>query len=202
MKPKSLIKALKRVFHIFSSEPKYFLKTPSFIYRNLRLGPRFLLSKIKYIASGRNQPRFYNQYFQSTDYLNWSSCCSNQYEFSLLMRDWSVALTDPPVIAVVMPVYNPNPKWLKEAIDSVVNQHYVHWQLCIADDCSTDPEVRKILESASDSDSRISVKYRSTNGHICEASNTALELVTAPWVALLDHDDLLSLMHLRGLHTP
>ena len=46
----------------------------------------------------------------------------------------------PPMpIAIVMPVYNPSPAWLAEAIDSVIAQAYPHWELCIADDLSTDP---------------------------------------------------------------
>ena len=40
-------------------------------------------------------------------------------------------------------------------------------------------------------DARISVIYRERNGHISEASNSALSLATGEWIALLDHDDLL-----------
>lgn len=97
-----------------------------------------------------------------------------------------------PLISIVMPVYNPEPNWLAEAIDSVRNQLYPHWELCIADDCSTSPAVHPILERYAAIDSRIKVFYRPANGHISEASNSAIELATGDWMALLDQDDLLS----------
>lgn len=96
-----------------------------------------------------------------------------------------------PKISIVMPVYNPNLVWLREAIDSVRNQMYPNWELCIADDCSTHPEVRQELERYKDLDDRIKVEFREENGHISAASNTALSLATGEWVALLDQDDLL-----------
>jgi glycosyltransferase involved in cell wall biosynthesis len=98
---------------------------------------------------------------------------------------------DHPLISVVMPCYNPNPLWLKEAILSVQQQLYENWELCIADDCSTDPAVRQTLATFAAQDTRIKVVFRKTNGHICLASNSALELATGQWVALLDHDDTL-----------
>jgi O-antigen biosynthesis protein len=97
-----------------------------------------------------------------------------------------------PLIAVLMPVYDPPPSWLLQAIASVRAQLYPHWELCIADDASSNPEVRKILADAAAADPRIRVHWRTTNGHICRASNDALSLVTAPFVALLDHDDVLA----------
>lgn len=96
-----------------------------------------------------------------------------------------------PLISVLMPSYNPNPAWLREAIESVREQIYPNWELCIADDASPSDEVRAILKSYADSDPRIKVVFRPKNGHISAASNSALELVTGTWIALMDHDDLL-----------
>ena len=103
----------------------------------------------------------------------------------------AAALEGQPLISVVMPTYNPNPAWLREAIESVRAQIYPNWELCIADDASPSAEVRAILKSYSESDPRIKVVFRLQNGHISAASNSALELVSGPWVALMDHDDLL-----------
>ncbi|MBC7752124.1 MAG: glycosyltransferase, partial [Candidatus Saccharibacteria bacterium] len=97
-----------------------------------------------------------------------------------------------PLMSLVMPVYNSNLVWLEAAIASVQAQTYLHWQLCIADDASTDPAIRPLLERAARADSRISLVFREINGHISAASNSALALVRGEWVALLDHDDLLS----------
>jgi glycosyltransferase involved in cell wall biosynthesis len=96
-----------------------------------------------------------------------------------------------PVISVLMPTYNPRPDWLVEAIESVRAQAYPWWELCIADDASPDPRVREVLEHYAQLEPRIRVAFRPVNGHISAASNSALELVTGEWIALLDHDDLL-----------
>lgn len=97
-----------------------------------------------------------------------------------------------PLISIVMPVYNPNTSWLEEAIESVRKQIYQNWELCIADDASTNLEIRPILERYASKDKRIKVTFREKNGHISEASNSALSLAQGEWIALLDHDDLLS----------
>jgi GT2 family glycosyltransferase len=101
-------------------------------------------------------------------------------------------LSEGPRISIVMPVYNTPAKWLRAAITSVRTQLYPNWELCIADDASSEPHVREILESATRGDSRIKVVYRTVNGHISAASNSALELATGQFVALLDHDDELA----------
>lgn len=97
-----------------------------------------------------------------------------------------------PRISVVMPVYNPEPGWLLAAIESVRAQVYPDWQLCMADDASSDPAIRPILERAAEEDPRIRVVFRPHNGHIAAASNSALDLADGEWVALLDHDDRLA----------
>jgi glycosyltransferase involved in cell wall biosynthesis len=107
------------------------------------------------------------------------------------MRARAKAFRRTPLISIVMPTYDTEPQWLIEAIDSVQSQIYPHWELCIADDASTRGELRPILEHYAREDPRIKVTFRAENGHISAASNSALELVTGEWVALLDHDDIL-----------
>lgn len=97
-----------------------------------------------------------------------------------------------PLISVLMPVYNTNRSYLELAIRSVIDQSYQNWELCISDDASTEPEVRQILDAFAKSDPRIKVAYRKSNGHIAANSNSALELATGEYVALLDHDDELA----------
>ncbi|MEC4818189.1 MAG: glycosyltransferase, partial [Scytonema sp. PMC 1069.18] len=95
-------------------------------------------------------------------------------------------------ISVVVPVYNTPKQLLIEMIDSVRNQVYPNWELCLADDASTIPYVQEILNRAMVEESRIKVVFREKNGHIVEATNSALEIATGKYVALLDHDDTLS----------
>jgi O-antigen biosynthesis protein len=100
--------------------------------------------------------------------------------------------THQPLVSIVMPVYNPEVVWLEQAIASVQSQIYTHWELCIADDASTNPAVRTALERWMQTDPRIKVMFRAQNGHISAASNSALALAQGEWVALLDHDDKLA----------
>ena len=101
-------------------------------------------------------------------------------------------LSNNPLISVLMPVYNPPIEFLESAIQSVCNQIYQNWELCIADDASTNPAVLDLLKRYSKLDSRIKFVACKENGHISRASNAALELVSGEFVALLDHDDLLA----------
>ncbi|MBW4475837.1 MAG: glycosyltransferase [Tolypothrix brevis GSE-NOS-MK-07-07A] len=96
-------------------------------------------------------------------------------------------------ISVVVPVYNTPKHFLKEMIDSVRSQIYPNWELCIADDASTKPHVKELLQQVIAEDSRIKIVFRQENGHIVEATNSALEIATGDYVALLDHDDILSI---------
>jgi len=96
-----------------------------------------------------------------------------------------------PGISIVMPVYNPPLKLLEEAIQSVLNQVYPYWELCIADDASTNKNVAALLKKYAEFDTRIKVIFREENGHISAASNSALSLADYDFMALLDHDDLL-----------
>lgn len=96
-----------------------------------------------------------------------------------------------PLVSVVMPTYNAHHEWLTAAIESVQAQLYPHWELCIADDASSDPTIRPLLERLSAADPRIKVVFRETNGHISAATNSALALATGDWITFLDHDDLI-----------
>jgi glycosyltransferase involved in cell wall biosynthesis len=108
------------------------------------------------------------------------------------IEDHIEAMSLKPRFSVVMPVFNTPEDLLEKAVASVVGQLYPYWELCIADDASTQPHVRSVLEKAAASDSRIKVSYRPENGHISEASNTALAMATGDYVALFDHDDILA----------
>ena len=94
-----------------------------------------------------------------------------------------------PMISVVMPTYNTPEKYLRLCIESIINQSYPNWELCIADDNSPQAHVQRILKEYTERDPRIKYTIRETNGHISAASNSALTLATGDFVALLDHDD-------------
>ena len=102
------------------------------------------------------------------------------------------AFTWQPLISVVMPTYNTDERLLRACIDSVINQSYSHWELCVADDNSPNSRVREVLTEYAEQDARIRTVFRTENGHISRATNSALEIVKGEFVALLDHDDELS----------
>lgn len=96
-----------------------------------------------------------------------------------------------PVISIVMPTYNTPVKYLRECIDSVLIQSYPNWELCVADDASPNKEVVTTLEEYAKKDNRIKIVKRRKNGHISAATNSAIEISSGGFIALLDHDDVL-----------
>ena len=96
-----------------------------------------------------------------------------------------------PRFSIVTPTYDSPEAPLRACLDSVLAQDYPHWELCIADDASPAPHVRRVLAEYAARDARIRVALRERNGHISAASNSALALATGDFVVLLDHDDLL-----------
>ncbi len=100
--------------------------------------------------------------------------------------------TGHPFFSIVTPVYQTPREVLEATIDSVRTQTFTDWELILVDDCSPDDEVRDVLRAAARLDSRIRIHLRPLNGGISAASNDALDLVRGPFLALLDHDDLLT----------
>jgi len=95
-----------------------------------------------------------------------------------------------PLISVVMPVYNVDPKWLRLAVESLENQWYDNWEICIADDKSTNQETVEFLKSLNDA--KIKIVFMEKNQNISGASNEALKLASGEFIALMDNDDELT----------
>lgn len=106
-----------------------------------------------------------------------------------LLRERLSAIRQPPLLSVVLPVYNPVPEFLEKAIASVATQVYPNWELCIADDASTDPEVRAVLQRWVEREPRVRIVFRKENGHISRATNTAAEIALGDYIVLMDQDD-------------
>ena len=92
-----------------------------------------------------------------------------------------------PLVSIIMPVYNVDSKWLDLAIKSIENQWYENWELCIADDKSTNRDTINYLQSISSD--KIKVKFLEKNLNISNSSNQALALATGKYIALMDNDD-------------
>lgn len=179
----SWLRRLRTTGTVLASDPALIVRLPRFLWRACKEGPRASVARLQQIT---HPERF------SFSYEAWIAQYSTPTSVELLaMRNWASQLSNPVHISILMPVYNPNPEWLQAAIDSVRAQAYPYWELCIADDQSNDPAVHHLLEIAAATDERIRVVFRPENGHISACSNSALSVAQSPWIALLDHDDLL-----------
>jgi GT2 family glycosyltransferase len=106
-----------------------------------------------------------------------------------VMREHIEQMEYTPCISILLPVYNVPETYLRQAIESVRNQVYTHWQLCIADDNSPNAAVREVIKEYGKQDPRIVYVFKTENGHISQATNSAAELATGEFLAFLDHDD-------------
>ncbi|MBA5723734.1 glycosyltransferase family 2 protein [Candidatus Liberibacter sp.] len=153
---------------------KMFLQSKNYI--------KIFLKKIK-LKLTRKSKKSYKEWLSKFDNVSQKSQNIMQKEISR----WNKK----PLISVIMPVYKVKIDWLRMAIESVRNQIYPHWELCIAEDNSNDQSIISLLKEYTKKDSRIKVVFRESRGQISVASNSAVELAKGEWFALLDHDDLL-----------
>lgn len=149
-----------------------------------------------YVIAGKKEGRICNEYIKNTNsvrsidpYSYWQleneTIKYNDVRVLLESFDYN------PLISILVPVYNPQKALLIECIESVLSQSYSKWQLCLADDNSSEEYVKEVLKHYQELDSRINVVFRDENGHISAATNSALAIAEGEWTALLDHDDLL-----------
>ncbi len=96
------------------------------------------------------------------------------------------------LISVLVPLYNTPEAFLREMIDSVRQQTYGRWELCLADGSdAAHPEVERVCAEIAKEDPRIRYRRLKENGGISENTNACLEMATGDYIALFDHDDLL-----------
>ncbi len=97
-----------------------------------------------------------------------------------------------PLVSIVMPVFNPSRFALTQCIQSVLDQIYENWELCIVDGGSDQAHVAEVIRRFSSSDPRIKYAVLDKNRGIAGNSNEALKLATGEYVGFLDHDDALA----------
>lgn len=94
-----------------------------------------------------------------------------------------------PLISFIVPTYNVSRVLLTECLDSLLNQSYDHFEICISDDHSTLEETLEVLKEYEEKYDKVHVVYRKENGMISEASNTAISIARGEFIALIDNDD-------------
>jgi len=98
-----------------------------------------------------------------------------------------------PLISVLLATDNTPVSYLRACLDSVIKQVYPHWELCVADDASTKPKVRQVLEIYYKKyPTKIKITYCNSKRHISATTNEALALAKGEFVALLESEDFLT----------
>lgn len=183
-----LVKVYGKFKHIFYSRPKYLLITSWQVFS--KMGPAEFFRRVKRKLSKKflKSPVI----TPATDYLRYVEEQKLGHGQIRQIHQEISSFDYKPLISIIMPVYNVEEVWLRKAINSVIDQYYDKWELCIADDASTHPRIRDILKEYSQLDQRIRVVFRPQNGGIVKASNTALKMAKGAYVGLLDNDDEIS----------
>lgn len=124
---------------------------------------------------------YYNP-FIIEDYNNWLKENAEQSEIKKFKYN--------PLISILIPIYNVDSKYLEECINSILDQTYENFEICLVDDCSTKKETKNTLRKY-ENHSKIKIKYRGINGHISAATNDALKMSEGEFIGLVDNDDVL-----------
>lgn len=151
---------------------------------HLIIPPKYLKKYLKSFIRKMSLKKEYYNPFIINEYNEWVAGKKTEEAYKKLEYK--------PLISFIIPVYNIESAFLKDCLNSILNQTYSNFEICIADDHSTKEETIQTLKEYEAKDSRIKVTYREENGHISKATNTALDMVTGEFVALMDDDDILT----------
>jgi O-antigen biosynthesis protein len=169
-------------------------KAVAFYEMALKIKPSHSLATIQLQQVLERKQRLYKAFDLSSpnsSYALWLKANSPQPDEIDWMPEIVNSFGYKPTISIIVPTYNPPEKFLRDMIQSVLDQVYPYWEMCIADDASTEKYVKQIIQEYAVKDHRIKVIFRKDNGHISAASNSALEIASGEFIGLLDHDDLL-----------
>jgi glycosyltransferase involved in cell wall biosynthesis len=172
-----------------SFDPKMYLKLNPDLYRIV--GSDLEAARSHFYNFGLKQGRRFKKP-QIKSYAKWiDTFDSDCLKDVTVYEKRSSKLVSKPLISIIMPVFNPSVGFLKEAIESVLDQVYHNWELCIVNDGSNSDKISDILANYSSIDSRIIVQENEHNMHISFTSNRAAKMSKGQFIAFLDHDDLL-----------
>lgn len=145
--------------------------------------PRVLVKYIRsFIVNLKRSNTTSNLYINQDAYIKWF----NASREDIVYKDFKYK----PLISFIVPTYNVSRELLSECLDSLLNQSYKNFEICIADDHSSSEETISVLKEYEKKYKNIRVTYRKKNGMISEASNTAIGMAKGEFIALVDNDDL------------
>lgn len=158
-----------------------------------RISPKMMKRFFEYLKENGIKETVYKILFgmqEEFDYDAWFR--RNRILDEELERQKKIVFSYAPKISILVPTFNTPKDLLIEMIESVRNQSYANWQLCIADG-SDQEETKNILKEYVSKDNRITVSWLDENYGISGNTNKALELADGEYTALFDHDDVLEL---------
>lgn len=121
-----------------------------------------------------------NLYTNQKAYLKWVEQNNEKIEYKKFKYN--------PLMSFIVPAYNAPDKLLRECIDSLLNQSYKKFEICICDDHSTSEETINTLKEYEQNDN-IHIVWRQKNGMISNASNDAIKIAKGEYIVLVDNDD-------------
>ena len=158
-----------------------------------RISPKMMKRFFEYLKENGIKETVYKILFgmqEEFDYDAWFR--RNRILDEELERQKKIVFSYAPKISILVPTFNTPKDLLIEMIESVRNQSYSNWQLCIADG-SDQEETKNIIKEYVSKDNRITVSWLDKNYGISGNTNKALELANGEYTALFDHDDVLEL---------
>ena len=175
----------RKVFSKFSK--LFYLIKKSFYFawhrHHFLIPPRVLLKYVRsFFVVLRRGNSTSNLFINQSSYIKWfneNNKLTNHKKFKYN-----------PLISFIIPTYNVSKKLLTECLDSLLNQSYDNFEICIVDDNSTLEETISTLKSFEDNP-KIKIKYRSRNGMISKASNSAISMASGEFIVLVDNDDII-----------
>ena len=143
----------------------------------------FIRLKEKIIEKALNSK---NEKIEQENYLKWIK--NNEPTEEELNKQRKHVFKYSPKISIIVPMYNTPENYFLELVESIKEQTYTNWELCLADGS---PQKQDFIQDVVNSDARIIYKFLNGNFGISGNSNEAIKLATGDYFALLDHDDLL-----------
>ena len=174
--------------HVISKFEKVFYLSKKAIYfawyrHHFLIPPRVMVKYIRsFLVALKRGNSTSNLFVNQASYLKWFEEHQEKIEYQ--------AFSYQPLISFIVPTYNVSRELLSECLDSLLNQSYRNFEICIADDHSSSEETIATLKEYEKKYKQIKVVYRTKNGMISEASNTAIEVAGGEFIALVDNDDV------------
>jgi GT2 family glycosyltransferase/glycosyltransferase involved in cell wall biosynthesis len=135
---------------------------------------------------------YWRRHSLGNSYHHWLEVNSwNERRQEVLQQAW-LEVGEPAKLSLIMPVFDPPGPYLQRALESVRQQIYPHWELCLVNDGGTDPEIHQIIESWQSREPRLKVRHARQNTGVSGATNTAAAMAQYDHLLFMDHDDELA----------